>query len=48
MSDTRGPYRVYHLNRHVNTFTSLDEASEWKWQQATPEDYEILDRSDES
>ena len=48
MSDERGPYRVYHLNRHVKTFRDRDEASLWVIDQRTPEDYEILDRSDES
>lgn len=48
MNDQRGPYRVYHLNRHVQTFTDLDTAQLWVVDQASPEDYEILDRSDES
>jgi len=48
MSDDRGPYRVYHLNRHVITFDSRDRALEYVHAAKTPEDYEILDRSDES
>ena len=48
MTDDRGPYRVYHMNRHVKTFESLDDAQLWVIDQRTPEDYEILDRSDES
>lgn len=47
MTDERGPYRVYHLNRHVRTFKTRDEASLWVIDQRTPGDYEILDRSDE-
>jgi len=47
MSDDRGPYRVYHLNRHVKTFRDRDEAALWVIDQRTPGDYEILDRSDE-
>jgi hypothetical protein len=46
MSDDRGPYRVYHLNRHVRTFNDRDEAALWVNCQRTPGDYEILDRSD--
>lgn len=46
MSNDRGPYRVYHLNRPVKTFGHRDEASLWVAEQRTPEDYEILDRSD--
>ena len=43
----RGPYRVFHLNRPVITFRDRDEALEYVYSQATPEDYEILDKSDE-
>lgn len=48
MSDDRGPYKVYHLNRHVITFNDRDRALEYVYASKTPEDYEILDRSDES
>lgn len=48
MTDNRGPYKVYHLGKYVRSFTTFDEASLWKWDQRGAEDYEILDRSDES
>lgn len=47
MSDNRGPYRVYHLNRHVRTFSTRDAAADWVYSQKSYEDYEILDKSDE-
>lgn len=47
MNDDRGPYKVYQLNRHVKTFRDRDEAYLWVAEQRTPEDFEILDRSDD-
>lgn len=40
-------FRVFHLNRYVRSFPSHDAASLWVYAQPTPEDYEILDKSDE-
>jgi hypothetical protein len=47
MIDSHAPYRVYHLNRYVKTFQTRDAAADWVWSQRVPEDYEILDKSDE-
>lgn len=46
MTDSRGPYRVYHMNRHVKTFESLDDAQLYVIEKGGPDDWEILDRSD--
>jgi hypothetical protein len=47
MSDNRGPYKVYHLNRYVTQFDDRDAALLFVYAQKHPEDHEILDRSDE-
>ena len=44
--DDRGPYRVFHLNRHVITFGNRDRALDYVAAAKDPEDWEILDRSD--
>ena len=46
MSDPRGPYRVYYLNRFVKKFADRDAALGFVYSQANPEDFEVLDGSD--
>lgn len=40
------PYRVFHLNRFVKSFPNRDAALAYVYSQRTPEDYEVLDKSD--
>lgn len=40
-------YKVYHLNRYAKSFRDRDAALAFVFAQRTPEDYEILDKSDE-
>jgi hypothetical protein len=40
-------YRVFHLNRFVKSFTDREAALAFVYGQRTPEDWEILDKSDE-
>ena len=35
--------KVFHLNNYVRSFPDYDSASEWKWGQKSPEDYEIVE-----
>ena len=35
--------KVFHLNNYVRSFPDYDSASEWKWEQKCPEDYEIVE-----
>ena len=44
--DDRGPYRVFHMNRHVITFQDRERALEYVYASKHPEDWEVLDRSD--
>jgi hypothetical protein len=39
-------YKVYHLNNFVRSFSDRDKALEFIYSKPSPEDYEILDRSD--
>ena len=45
--DTRGPYRVYHMNKHIITLPDRDTALDFVVAHGGPEDWEILDGSDE-
>ena len=45
--DEHGPYRVYHLNRHIITLQDRDTALDFVAAHGGPDDWEILDRSDE-
>jgi len=40
-------YRVFHLGQYVKSYPSRDAALNYVYSQRTPEDYEILDRSDD-
>ena len=45
--DEHGPYRVYHLNRHIITLQDRDTALDFVAAHGGPDNWEILDRSDE-
>lgn len=42
----KAPYRVYHLNNFVKSFSNRDAALEFVYSKSDHEDYEILDGSD--